>query len=487
MNKARIDVWIFMLCVLLSCQKGESVHKRNNIDLPEKVKDLENLTVISDKKAPIYDISFKKVNTFGRSEEVLFQSVGSFAVDDKDRVYIADRHDIKVFDLNGNYIKTLGRLGRGPGEFSNMGGLILKVNSGKIYAYDDILRQINVFNIEDMEFLYSISLFLIDWMDVNMLNKTHFRNYFVINDSLILGGFNDRFSSEKSDSIFIKYYYLNHFEKKVSDEILRMPFIRFYSGNGIPSPVLLSDNAPFPNPSTRNYIIPRNDDHYLLAFTDRTSKLGQIELIYKVMDSNGNNVSNNALTFPAGFAIDTGAKSQIPKPSLPLWFMGNTVIALSKEDVLYASSTKEFLVKKYDADGVYQSAFYYPIVGPDFDLNEYLKTASSFTPKAHQIKKAFNEMNLALPKTYPIIDNIIIDDKNRIWVAILAGTERDSYEWRILKESGELIAKILLHRDQQILDIKNGYLYAKKDNGKPIGYLYSGDGSSEEDAEYIIK
>lgn len=237
----------------------------------------------------------------------------------------------------------------------------------------------------------------------------------------------------------------------------------------------------------KNFVIPRYDGNYLLAFSDEIQKLGQIEVIFKVMDSEGESISDQSMVFPSGFAINTDATSQSLKPSLPLSFMGSTVTALSKEDVFYATSTKEFLVKKYNRNGVYQSAFYYPIVGPSFDLDEYLKTAGPFTPKTHQIRKAFNEMNEELPKTFPLINSVIVDDENRIWMAISSGAEHENYEWWILKESGELIAKLLLSRNRRIFDIKNGYLYVKKDNGKKPGYLYSGDGSDPKDAEYIVK
>lgn len=238
--------------------------------------------------------------------------------------------------------------------------------------------------------------------------------------------------------------------------------------------------------SFKRMIIPRNDGNYLLVFSDESQKLGQLEVIYKVMDSEGNSVSVKPVVMPSGFAINTESKSQIPKPSLPLEFMGSTVTSLSKDDILYAASTNEFLVKKYDAYGVYQSAFYYPVVGPPFDLDKYLKD-KPFTPKARQIRSALNDMNEELPNTFPIIDQVIVDDENRIWVSIPAGPESESYEWWVLRESGELVAKLLLSRIQKIYDIKNGYLYARKDNGKEYGYLYSGDGGDEADAEFVFK
>lgn len=239
--------------------------------------------------------------------------------------------------------------------------------------------------------------------------------------------------------------------------------------------------------SFQRMVIPRNDGNYYLPFSDETQKLGQLELIFKVLDSEGNSVSVKPVVTQSNFAIDIGSNSQTLRPSsLPLDFMGSTVTTLSNEDVFYVTSTNEFLVKKYDADGVYQSAFYYPVVGRPFDLEEYLKE-KPFTPSARQIRRALSDMNEKLPKTFPIIHQVIADDENRIWVPIPAGPERESYEWWVLRESGQLVAKLLLPRIQQIYDIKNGYLYARKDNGKEFGYLYSGDGSDEADAEFVVK
>jgi len=238
--------------------------------------------------------------------------------------------------------------------------------------------------------------------------------------------------------------------------------------------------------SFKRMVIPRQDGNYLLVFSDESQKLGQLEVIYKVMDSEGNSISDMPVVTPSGFAIETESKSHIPRPSLPLEFMGSTVTDLSNDDFLYTASTNEFLVKKFDAHGVYQSAFYYPVVGPPFDLEKYLKD-KPFTPNARQIRSALNDMNEELPKTFPIINQVIADDENRIWVSITGGLDGESNEWWVLRESGELVAKLLLPRIQQIYDIKNGYLYARKDNGKEIGYLYSGDGGDEADAEYVVK
>ncbi|HET8864787.1 MAG TPA: 6-bladed beta-propeller [Gracilimonas sp.] len=218
------------------------------------------------------------------------------------------------------------------------------------------------------------------------------------------------------------------------------------------------------------YIEARNDGNYLLVFSENRSKPGRLESKYQVMDHAGNKVSAEPLVFPYGFRIKVG---QSIRPTMPITFLGTTLTALSHEDALYAVWTNDFLIKKYDAKGEYQSAIYYPIQGSPFDLNEYSKT-QLFSPKVGDIEKAFATMDEELPENFPVVDKLMVDDKNRIWVAVPAGAEREYYEWWILNETGELLAKLVLPKDQRIYDIKNGHLYSKETD-------------EETGAEFVIK
>ena len=220
------------------------------------------------------------------------------------------------------------------------------------------------------------------------------------------------------------------------------------------------------------YFEVRNDGNIIMIFYKSGPNIGWLENTYLLVDIDGNVLNFKPLSFPYALKIAVNTFSQ--RPSMPLLFMGETITTLSSEDELYSVWTRDFMIKKYDAKGVYQSAFYYPIEGPPFDLDEYINTAGPFIPKADRIKSAFKDMDEELPETVPIIEKLIVDDENRIWVAVPAGIKNESYEWWILKESGELLAKLVLPKDQPIYDIKNGYLYGKEMN-------------EETGAEYVVK
>ena len=60
-------------------------------------------------------------------EEIILYQPGSYIVDNNGNVYIGDRSDniIKVFDSNGQFIRSFGRQGEGPGEFQTMGRMAI--------------------------------------------------------------------------------------------------------------------------------------------------------------------------------------------------------------------------------------------------------------------------------------------------------------------------------------------------------------------------
>ena len=53
-------------------------------------------------------------------EEFMFQNILNLAVDDEENIYVCDvkASQIRVFDKNGDYVRTIGKKGQGPGEMS---------------------------------------------------------------------------------------------------------------------------------------------------------------------------------------------------------------------------------------------------------------------------------------------------------------------------------------------------------------------------------
>ena len=113
-----IVLFLSVSILLVSCQKKKAEWKGT-------IEEVNGVTVVKNPDEPIYG-----ENVFGLEEELsigeaegreefMFSNIRNIAVDNEERIFILDSKEKKiiVFDRNGRFIKTFGRIGQGPGEF----------------------------------------------------------------------------------------------------------------------------------------------------------------------------------------------------------------------------------------------------------------------------------------------------------------------------------------------------------------------------------
>ncbi|MEX0660933.1 MAG: hypothetical protein WEA58_06425 [Balneolaceae bacterium] len=66
-----------------------------------------------------------------------------------------------------------------------------------------------------------------------------------------------------------------------------------------------------------------------------------------------------------------------------------------------------------------------------------------------------------LPETWPAMDDMLIDDENRLWVSTIVD-DFDIYEWWVLEETGGLITKFEWPRNEPIEVVNNSYMYTRQ-------------------------
>lgn len=78
----------------------------------------------------------------------LFGEVVSLAVDEDGNTYVADfqSREIHMFDRAGNFVRTIGRRGEGPGEFRMLAGILWDGGSRVLWALDVGGRRFNAFD-----------------------------------------------------------------------------------------------------------------------------------------------------------------------------------------------------------------------------------------------------------------------------------------------------------------------------------------------------
>jgi len=120
-TKVAFNVILFFIAasmMLVSCGQQKAQWKGT-------IEEKDGVTVVKNPAEPIYskdvfrleeDLTIENVEG---DEEFTFQDIMHLAVDEEENIYASDTKAalIKVFDKSGNYLRTIGKKGQGPGEF----------------------------------------------------------------------------------------------------------------------------------------------------------------------------------------------------------------------------------------------------------------------------------------------------------------------------------------------------------------------------------
>lgn len=347
-------------------------------ELPDHIKNLENLTVYPMDVEPTKKIQFEQKQTFGDTDDVFIGRFTSTSVDEAGRVYIADGQelDIKVYGPEGQLLTRLGREGQGPGEFLNLSNVQIK--EYRIFAYDNNQQRAVVFSTDSLVYSYTVNIA------------------------------DNRQDFEELQEGYISGYYVR------SDDAFLFRFTRYtHSGN-------LSDWDIYENTGL----------YYLLDKDGRVMSEKLFEMNY-----------SNEVIIPVG-GMSFGR---------PVDFYGKSLIALSKDDYVYSAWTEDFLIKVFNPKGEYERAFYY-----DYERLP-LTMASAYDSGTNELIVE-SMPSMELPDRLPALDDMFVDDENRIWVSVISD-DRKAYTWWILDEFGELQTTFTWPRKSEIKKVMRGNLY----------------------------
>lgn len=121
---------------------------QNAQDIPDEIKILEHLTLVTVDQGPLHDINLDPIVHFGDSEDFFISRFTVIAVDDPGNVYIGDggTNTVHIFSPDGNYTGSIGREGEGPGEFRSLADI--KIYNHWLYVMDTRTYRITKFVLE---------------------------------------------------------------------------------------------------------------------------------------------------------------------------------------------------------------------------------------------------------------------------------------------------------------------------------------------------
>ena len=138
---------LFIFILEIGCQKQSP-------DWKGTLKQENGVTFVKNPKEPMYtadvftledDLS---ITEDAGGEDCIFSQIRSIEVDESGRMYILDQREahVYVFDSKGNYVKTFGEKGQGPGELNTP--LSINITSRKELAVENFRRGINFYSLE---------------------------------------------------------------------------------------------------------------------------------------------------------------------------------------------------------------------------------------------------------------------------------------------------------------------------------------------------
>jgi len=193
-----------------------------------------------------------------------------------------------------------------------------------------------------------------------------------------------------------------------------------------------------------------NDQTFLLQFSKMISRSERMRH-YSILDHSDERIHDKFLEHPDSDIFSDNTDGFAIAMVLP--FADKPLVAVSNKSDIYKAWNNDFLVKKYNYEGEYKSAFYYLFENEELVRRDVLEMYDDRFRRAIQ--------NADFPEHWPALNDMLIDDENRLWASTIV-EDFDLYEWWVLEDTGELITKFEWPRDEPIEVIKNGKMYTRE-------------------------
>lgn len=369
-------------------------------ELPVYIQELDNLEIFQSNQHVPFEILLKHEKIYEDQEKIIGK-LGRILVDDSGRVVIEegtyDRAALLAFNENGNFLHEISRRGQGPGEFISIFSMQYRFN--RLFVHDAGMHRLLVFSTESDSF--------------PLINTVLYQ----------------------SDS-------WNHIEE------------------------LKNRKAP-------NTVFVRSDKNLLSGFMDpidhygmNDSQLKDLKARYYLMDLNGKAIE------PFHLIFESRAVGYLNlNPTIYLFpFLRKSLMTVSKNDEIYSAWSEDFLIQVYSPSGVYKRAIYYPVKKRSLNKNDdllqkYIKEKAETAREDPRLMESHKErekvLSRVMPETWPALENLMIDDEDRLWVSTITN-DSDTYDWWVLQDTGELITKFRWPRYKEIEVVKNNKLYTRE-------------------------
>lgn len=146
--------FLFLSTILLSFSIVQIHGYSQDLKWKGTIEEEDGIKVIKNPNEPLYgEITFELEEDLSigneEDENYLFYKIKDIHVDTEGNIYVIDtgNHRIQVFNKKGNYLRTIGKKGQGPGELNTPKCISIDNENGNILVVDSS-RTISIFNKE---------------------------------------------------------------------------------------------------------------------------------------------------------------------------------------------------------------------------------------------------------------------------------------------------------------------------------------------------
>ncbi|MCJ7579871.1 MAG: 6-bladed beta-propeller [Candidatus Aminicenantes bacterium] len=146
---------LFFLTLVISFIIGFTACSQQKSEWAGKIEVIDGVTVVHNPKEPMYDEGVFQIEenlsigTREGNENYMFSNVTGVGVDENNNIYILDNREVQIkkYDKNGIYIRTIGRKGQGPGEMMSCYSFLISPQN-EIVVSDVASRRLTFFTLD---------------------------------------------------------------------------------------------------------------------------------------------------------------------------------------------------------------------------------------------------------------------------------------------------------------------------------------------------
>jgi len=399
-DQLKTFILLILFCGVISCRT------QNKSEMPDHLNEVENLMVIQPKSEPSSSIELIRdavIDNSNATTKTWFYDIASGGIPFSGVFWFAG---LEVDDSGRIYVgnqpeKTIQVFDSTGSHLRNVGG------EGNGPGEFNSVTDINI----DSNYLYVFDFF-------------QFRTTFFSLDSLKVDEVENAYLSRAPDVEELNGWH-SYGYKIVDKERFLVRYTDEYVNANVGTPKYNLDK-------------PRPGRYYIV---DRDGKVVS-EMLFELKDS-------KIIT------ADVGGRHLWNMAPVP--FLNQPLVSISDDGHIVSGNSEESMVKMYAPNGDYLKAFYIPLEKKTILRDELLSMYGEGDMENENLLH-----NAELPEKWPALGAIILDDKNRLWAATIPDTENLTYDWWVLQNTGDLLAKLRWPGNRSIEKIKDGYIYARE-------------------------